>query len=564
MTAKNNNEIENKVKVCATIQVERGLGARINPPDARDIHLAQVQAPVAVPMAYETDLSILPVENQKAWGTCVGQGEGKGMEYFELKETKKFTRLSKRYLYIKCKKIDGIPNEQGTFPRTAAKVLFDNGIAEEKLIPDNNDLAYSEYMGAQITADVDKNARIRRVNGYATVANSIDAIKQAIYQNGVVSATLQVGDWSTMPLKPVPSYGLHRILFKGYREITNTNGVRDLEIRFRNSWGPEWGLGGDGIILWSEYKDFIYDLMTYVDLPNEVLEDVKNKSYIFTRTIKYNSTGIEVMELQKRLSKTPEKFYNYKKNGELYFTTYFGRETEKALKAYQKARGLVSWGTPATTGYGQLGPKTRAKLNAEPIYTEEKKTELDTLIIKGLIPVESNGNDNAIGDLHLSQKAYGPLQIREPVCIDVNRKYGTNYKATDMLGNRPLSIDVCKKYLGIYATEKAIGRPVTDQDRARIWNGGPTGWKRSTTLAYWKKVSARLAAGSSEGPDEKVEINNPKKKSNMLTTIAIILLIAWLLGIVGVYTIGWFLHVLLVVAIVMFLVDVIQGRRDRL
>jgi len=47
----------------------------------------------------------------------------------------------------------------------------------------------------------------------------------------------------------------------------------------------------------------------------------------------------------------------------------------------------------------------------------------------------------------------------------------------------------------------------------------------------------------------------------MLYTIAVILLIAWLLGIVGTYTIGAFVHVLLVIAIVLFLVGMVTGRR---
>ena len=47
----------------------------------------------------------------------------------------------------------------------------------------------------------------------------------------------------------------------------------------------------------------------------------------------------------------------------------------------------------------------------------------------------------------------------------------------------------------------------------------------------------------------------------MLYTIAVILLIAWLLGFVGIYTIGLFVHVLLVVAIVLFLVGLLSGRR---
>jgi uncharacterized protein DUF5670 len=47
----------------------------------------------------------------------------------------------------------------------------------------------------------------------------------------------------------------------------------------------------------------------------------------------------------------------------------------------------------------------------------------------------------------------------------------------------------------------------------------------------------------------------------MLYTIAVILLVAWLLGFVGVYTIGVFVHVLLVVAIALFLVGFLGGRR---
>jgi hypothetical protein len=47
----------------------------------------------------------------------------------------------------------------------------------------------------------------------------------------------------------------------------------------------------------------------------------------------------------------------------------------------------------------------------------------------------------------------------------------------------------------------------------------------------------------------------------MLYTVAIILLILWLLGVVGTYTIGTFVHVLLVVAVVLFLVGLVGGRR---
>jgi hypothetical protein len=47
----------------------------------------------------------------------------------------------------------------------------------------------------------------------------------------------------------------------------------------------------------------------------------------------------------------------------------------------------------------------------------------------------------------------------------------------------------------------------------------------------------------------------------MLETIAVILIVLWLLGMVSGYTIGAFIHLLLVIAIVLFLVRLISGRR---
>ena len=47
----------------------------------------------------------------------------------------------------------------------------------------------------------------------------------------------------------------------------------------------------------------------------------------------------------------------------------------------------------------------------------------------------------------------------------------------------------------------------------------------------------------------------------MLWTIAVILLVLWILGMVSSYTIGGFLHILLVLAIIAILVRLIQGRR---
>lgn len=47
----------------------------------------------------------------------------------------------------------------------------------------------------------------------------------------------------------------------------------------------------------------------------------------------------------------------------------------------------------------------------------------------------------------------------------------------------------------------------------------------------------------------------------MLWTIAVVLIILWILGLVSSYTMGGFIHILLVIAIIVVLVRVIQGRK---
>jgi len=47
----------------------------------------------------------------------------------------------------------------------------------------------------------------------------------------------------------------------------------------------------------------------------------------------------------------------------------------------------------------------------------------------------------------------------------------------------------------------------------------------------------------------------------MLETIAIVLVVLWLLGLVSSYTMGGFIHILLVIAVVVILIRVIRGRR---
>jgi hypothetical protein len=52
-----------------------------------------------------------------------------------------------------------------------------------------------------------------------------------------------------------------------------------------------------------------------------------------------------------------------------------------------------------------------------------------------------------------------------------------------------------------------------------------------------------------------------RREDSMLFTLAVILFVAWLLGVIGVYTIGAIVHFLLIVALVLFILGIVSGTR---
>jgi hypothetical protein len=75
-------------------------------------------------------------------------------------------------------------------------------------------------------------------------------------------------------------------------------------------------------------------------------------------------------------------------------------------------------------------------------------------------------------------------------------------------------------------------------------------------MAVWLAWTQKRASQ----PDRSQITLNKKSKNRMLYTLAVILIILWLLGMVSSYTMGGFIHILLVVALIMVLVNVIGGR----
>ena len=104
-------------------------------------------------------------------------------------------------------------------------------------------------------------------------------------------------------------------------------------------------------------------------------------------------------------------------------------------------------------------------------------------LIAAIIAVESGGADDARD----AAGAVGCMQIHPVVVDDVNRRCGTRYAYADRY-SRAKSREIFHLYMGLYATRKRLGRRVTDEDRARIWNGGPNGYAKKSTAKYWAKV----------------------------------------------------------------------------
>lgn len=241
------------------------LGAIKNTKDNRDIALAKVQAPVALPTKHITDISHIPVMNQLANGSCVGHAHALIHIYNEYKENKKLVNCSPRYLYALSKKYDNYIGE-GTYPRTTAKIQVDKGCATEDKVKCEDTLPHADYIN--ITEEA-YDSGAYKMKGYAFVPNDKEALKQAIYQNGLVAITISVGNFDN-PIKK-GSLGLHRVVVYGY------DGDRFF---YRNSWGA-WGDNGNGYFDWADQE--LYDIMTFVDLPNEIKEEAKKGYKYFSQ-----------------------------------------------------------------------------------------------------------------------------------------------------------------------------------------------------------------------------------------------------------------------------------------
>lgn len=453
---------------------EFSIGAKLNIQDSRDIHIFTVQSSVPIPLGYKTDLSKFDWLNQKALGTCVWQTRRIVRQYLWWIRTGEIKSFSARSGHILTKATDGLPEGvQGTMPRFADSVLFNVGIAEDSVVPDDNDFSYSDYLGYPITFKVKENMNKYKIGGYVSVPADLNAVKQAIFQNGLVTFTLGIDtNWFVGIIQRVLNiFGYHNLIGYGY-DVPGIYG--------RNSWSKSWiaqlaqAMGfpsGDFYIKWSDYQYNIYDIVSYVDIPKPILDNAKSLNYYFKNQLKYGQTSPEVLQLQNRLHKEGIWPLNVSKTG------HYGVTTASCVLAYQIQNKVSDIGELNRLQGNYVGPATLRILNGE--------VGLD--LLQAQIKIESQGNDYAIGDKNLVDHAYGCLQIRQGVMDTYNKTKGLSLKSQACLGNRELSIDVWKTYWTVYTDM------ITDKDKAFAWNGG-SGWRARYRKPGWEKYTANLDA----------------------------------------------------------------------
>jgi len=113
--------------------------------------------------------------------------------------------------------------------------------------------------------------------------------------------------------------------------------------------------------------------------------------------------------------------------------------------------------------------------------------ELFLILIPILIAVESGGDANAVGD---RGAAVGCLQIHEIYVDDANRLTGKNTYTYEDRYNRKKSIEMVKIVLAHYAPVQIKSLHRLDQIvvLARIHNGGPLGYLKTSTMGYADKI----------------------------------------------------------------------------
>lgn len=242
-----------------------------------------VLPPIPLPTKIDYTEKMTPVRNQGNEGTCVAFASVVGVkEYQDTKEYKNLISLSPRYLYSLCKKYDGSPEEDGTYPRMAMKMLLNYGTPPEIYWP------YQPHQTDKPKAGADKAAIKYKVRAYARL-RTMPEMKRSLVVNGPFLAGIDVYDsWFTKKVNktgliPMPKrkdiyQGGHAICIIGYDDSGKL-------FKFKNSWGNGWGDKGYGYLPYGYMKQYCVDAWSDTDLIENPMALVKKIEEVLIRYV---------------------------------------------------------------------------------------------------------------------------------------------------------------------------------------------------------------------------------------------------------------------------------------
>jgi C1A family cysteine protease len=242
----------------------RSLGCRKDPEDERDFPLTRMTAVQRKKLPPSTDYTnkMSHVSDQGDEGTCVGFATVDGLkEYQEHVEWDKNIQLSVRYVYSNSKKIDGSPDEEGTFIRCALKILQKKGVCPDNCWP------YKPHQTDEPCNKADELAKPYRIVRYVRL-RSMQEMKESLVVNGPFVVGVMVFDsWAQaektgkvpMPQEGDQMVGGHAICIVGYDDKTK-------HFKFKNSWTARWGDSGYGYLPYDYVLSYMMDAWSAKDL----------------------------------------------------------------------------------------------------------------------------------------------------------------------------------------------------------------------------------------------------------------------------------------------------------
>jgi C1A family cysteine protease len=229
--------------------------------DDRDYLMRAYLPVIKLPKVVDYTPKMSPVRYQGNEGTCVAFATASGMkEYQEKLDYNKLIILSPRFIYNECKKIDGIPKEEGTFIRIAMKIIKQKGVCREKFWP------YTPHQKNKPQKGANTDARKFKVLTYARILN-LNELRMSLYSKGpcVIGVEVFGGFMDTktgvipLPKRNETPIGGHAICATGYDDTKKL-------IKFKNSWSDQWGQKGFGYLPYSYIECYMMDAWSSVDI----------------------------------------------------------------------------------------------------------------------------------------------------------------------------------------------------------------------------------------------------------------------------------------------------------